>query len=359
MVKSHTNIINSLVLLTIVLLAVCVVPASSVVLNGTDIFAANSGQTIIIYSGEVTSYMLNLQTGNFIQGGIGGFGGGGAGGRGSPDPVTGVVKDYRSSVMAQQVIKYNYEYEKLNFEYERVDGTKITGYILLTPSSNPVFGERLIHINENNFNSTMSYPRTPILNTLYTMDLYTVVVVDPTTEQQYFKIDQRASPIYSFTSWDNATVANIPVSDMTKNPIYKCNFYSTKIFTITTYAESLDDYTKNLEDAIGTGVCEGNYWYCLLEWIFSPLRNAINDLSTLAGYVKGFYDGTFALAGFIFSVKIFIGLNAFYTAIAIILSIEDSDDLFKAFGKFISYERKLLRFYMEIFKAIKNIIKWW
>jgi hypothetical protein len=347
------------ILIIIILLLVCTLPVSAAILNVTDIYSQNF-DTIIIESGSVNSYTLDLQTGSYVMGGNGGFGGGGAGGRGD-STSTGVIKDYRSRVMGKQVIHYTYENVKLNFQYERVDGTKITGYILLIPSNSNIFsGDKIVHINENNFNSSIPYARAPVLNILYSSNMQAFSVLDPGTMQQYFTIAERVGGTgVSIYSWDNSTVANIPVTDMTKNPIYKLSFTSTSPFTLTTYAISIEDFTKSLGKAIDTGVCTGNYWYCLLDWIFSPLKNAINELSKFAGDVKGFYDGTYAIAAFIFSAQIIVGMTAFYTAIAILLSIEDSDDLFKAFGSFWRREMKLFRFYMEIFRAIKDMIKWW
>jgi len=343
MTKHSTIIINSFVLLAIVLLSVCTVPASAVILNVSEVFAGTSAQTMIISpASDVMTYTLDLPKGSVIE-----------------DSNYFTIDNYKDKVIGKQVIRYLHENSKLNFEYNRVDGTKITGFIILIPLTSTA-GVRTIHINENNFNSSLPYVRAPFIDALYAGDLYTTIVVDPGTRQQYFTIGEMVGGTGgSFTSWDNATVANIPITDIIKNPITKCYFISLNHFDITTYAVAINDYSKSLDKAIGTGVCEGNYWFCLLEWLFVPLQNAINNLSEFAGKTAQFLNNLRILSIFIFSGVIIIGMSAFYTAIAILLSIEDSDDLFKAFGKFISYERKLLRFYMEIFKAIKVIIKWW
>lgn len=93
--------------------------------------------------------------------------------------------------------------------------------------------------------------------------------------------------------------------------------------------------------------------------LISMIVGVYTKLTQLAINLFDFINIFSLIFYFIFAGEIFIGMNAFYIAIAILLSIEDSDDLFKAFGNFYKRMMKLFRFYMELFRAMKDTLKWW
>ncbi len=347
-------------LIVVILLLILVIPVSADNINASSVIARLSTEAITIDSGWASTYSLDLQTGGFFAGGFGGFGGGGAGGR--ADAVnTGTNKDYQGRVVAQQIITYEKENAVMTWKYYRISGEVISGTITLVPDSGIAFGgTRTIYINENAFTTTDRYTRIPVFNTVTAASLYMVVVVDPATKQEYFTLTTGlGGNAGTQVKWDNSTYANMPLNThIIADPIYKCEFSApNQQFNILTYAVKLQDFTTSYKDAIAAPSTSNPLSF--LGWLLQPLQDAVNRFVEFGKLAAGFFTGAYALAAFIFAGTIIIGVSAFYTAIALLLSIEDSDDIFKAFGRFWRYEMKLFRFYMEIFKAIKELIKWW
>lgn len=344
----------------IAILLILVAPVSALTLNASSVISRLSTQAITIDSGWATSYKLDLQTGGYFAGGFGGFGGGGAGGR--ADAInTGVEKDYQGRVIAQQIISYNKENEILNFKYYRVSGNTFSGTIQLVPDNGIAFGgTRTIYINENAFTATDRYMRVPFINSVTAASLNMVVVVDPGTTLEYFTLSTGlGGNAGTQTKWDNATTANVPLTThIIADPIYKCEFSaSSQQFNILTYAVKLQDFTTSYRDAINAP--DPTNPLSFLGWLLQPLEDAVTKFVEFGKLAAGFFTGAYALAAFIFAGTIILGFSAFYTAIAIMLALESSDDIFVAPAKFWRYEMKLFRFYMEIFKSIKELIKWW
>ena len=343
----------------IAVITLIVVPSSAYMLNGSVIESRQTLNSITIESGLTDKFELDLITGGYF-GGFGGFGGGGAGGR-SGSGSSGTDPSYQGRVIAAQNIQFWKENSILNLMYTRMDGNTITATILLTPDSDAALGgTRTVTITNNGFVATDRYYRIPYVGPVTTVGLNMGVVVDGISQQEYFVLSNGINFITQSGAsfkWDNETNANMPIYGITTTPIYKCRIDSQQEFTVTTLAVKMSDYLVSYQDALNAPPADS--WFAWLGWLFNPLRDAINALTSFISKIKIFFNTAEAFLFFIFAGEIFIGMNAFYIAIAILLSIEDSDDLFKAFGNFYKRMMKLFRFYMELFKAMKNILKWW
>lgn len=96
--------------------------------------------------------------------------------------------------------------------------------------------------------------------------------------------------------------------------------------------------------------------------LFWLIREVGAVIDTLVAFLKGVASYVSAIGGlvlFVMAAQVFLTLVAAYTIIAAIISIHDSDDMFKSIGKFVKMELKLLRFFGELFDRIKTIIVWW
>lgn len=122
-------------------------------------------------------------------------------------------------------------------------------------------------------------------------------------------------------------------------------------------AELSYDSRKTIESAASGGVTT-SLPESLLRILDSILKT-LTELSNILGKTVGFLNITTAFFVFLTASEIFVGINVLYIAIAILLSIEDSDDIFRAYGQFHRRMMKLFRFYMELFRGLKDIIKWW
>jgi hypothetical protein len=339
----------------------CVSLASAVTLNATEVATSAILQYTITNSGDVNPYVLDLQEGT-AWGGGGGFGGGGAGGRGVPTTLN---LAYTGHVLAKQTITFSTENCLLNFQYTRIGEDTITGWILLTPDGGylPLSGTETIHITNNGFETTERYLRSPIGGVKYDpVVIHEYTVVDAGTGQQYFTMGSWTSVP---SKWDNATYANIPISDITRSPIYKISFddvASTDTFIITSYSVKGTDYAQSLVNALAGSnatVCGIGGVFLPIAPLLCPFMEDFNLIGTFLSGVAGFVSLMLNLGTYIFLGEFFLGINVFYMSIAIVLSIEDSDDMFWSFRKFMRYMLALKRFYMELFSDLKKLILPW
>lgn len=96
-----------------------------------------------------------------------------------------------------------------------------------------------------------------------------------------------------------------------------------------------------------------------LFWLIRQIGSVIDALVKFIAGVASFVTSVGGLVLFVMAGRIFLTIVAAYTIIAAIMSIHDSDDMFKSISKFIRMELKLWRFFMEIFRWMKDIIVWW
>lgn len=78
----------------------------------------------------------------------------------------------------------------------------------------------------------------------------------------------------------------------------------------------------------------------------------LNDVVEFAGVVL-------SIGTLILTIEVFLVLNAAYLIWAIADSFAFSADIIKSLKKFMRYMTKLLKFYMDVFKDLKEILKWW
>jgi hypothetical protein len=123
-------------------------------------------------------------------------------------------------------------------------------------------------------------------------------------------------------------------------------------------AAELNSDTQKTQDIAGEGTTTTT-WPEALLLVLSRIKDAILSLGGILGQAVGLLNITTIFFLLFTSAQVFLGINLFYMSIAILLSIEDSDDIFRAFGSFMRRMMKLFRFYMELFMALKEIIKWW
>lgn len=144
------------------------------------------------------------------------------------------------------------------------------------------------------------------------------------------------------------------------NPIVKCDYSAAYPFTILTYYEQKSALAahENTAAIIGdTGALPADRdWVGKLLELIGLVLNAAYTIIVVAATLAVYMVTGFA---FLLLAQVFLTLVAAYTIIALVMSFYDSDDLFKSIGSFIKREMKLFRFFMDIFKWIKTILKWW
>lgn len=126
-------------------------------------------------------------------------------------------------------------------------------------------------------------------------------------------------------------------------------------------------YQSVLTDEIGDDVidtkegvaCAAGDVGCWLGKVWGFFASIIATAATIAAIALNLLPTILNITNFILAGQVFLGFNVLYFAFAVLLSIEDSDDIFNAFGKVFRRMMKLWRFYMEVFRWIKDLIKWW
>lgn len=139
------------------------------------------------------------------------------------------------------------------------------------------------------------------------------------------------------------------------NPVVKVSISAPNgRFSGSLYTTTVDSLVKSENEPLSGG--GGSYdFLALIGKIFGVIIGIADFVAKAASYVMSIGG----LAIFVFSAQTFTTLVAAYVIITLILSIHDSDDLFKSIGKFFRYQMKLWRFFMEIFLWVKETIKWW
>lgn len=334
----------------------CVAPVSAAVRNGSAVISLSSFQQTTFDSGDTSSYSIDSYAGT-IFGASGGFGGGGAGGR-SFESFEG------GKVIALQSINYRYENVPMYFTYTFNDGvTVVSGYMLLTPSSSFPYttGTKRIYIDQASRGWDTAYARLPITNTVLEQPSDVLVLVDSGTKEEFFTIGGTTA---GWGIWDDSIVAHVLLSEsIVNNPLYKSEFNTgggSAKFRITTWLVKLSDY-RDAHEIASYEPEDGDWLFGGLNkyfgWLFNPIRQFLDQISTIMGYLGSFVSTIIEVIKM--AAGIFIGISAFYTAIAIVLSIGTSSDLFKAWGRFYRYEMRLFRFYMEIIRAVKSLVLPW
>lgn len=340
-------------LLIFVVLIAAMAPVSAVMLNGSTVITTNAYALDALGSGDTSTYTVDTFTGS-IFGGAGGFGSGGAGGR---DTNT---FDY-GRVIAYQIITFNKENSPLAFTYTFADGSRVSGTIRLAATSTTT-GTRTIYIDNTGMSYQDTYVRIPVVNTVFTTPVTAVAILDAGSNMQYFALVPWGVPSSGWTGkWDDSVVANVPLSkSVLSNPIQKSSLSTNgATFSAATFLTTISDYADSYTAATQTFVSDTDDWYGLkkiihsFDWLFNPIAAFLTTFGNMSGFIASFSGAVFGILEF--AGKVFVGFSAFYTAIAMVLSIANSSDLFVAWGKFYRYEMKLFRFYMELIRAVKTM----
>jgi len=256
------------------------------------------------------------------------------------------------------------EGQTLTWELVRAGASSITGTIE-TKSTGLISGDLILSIDGGS-SATLSYPKLLYLiynptATLFFVkgdDSYYFVIADNsrftyavggnvfrpvvapfklnTTSDCYLEISDKPS--------------SYPVVEINVAPSVNGNYYIMPYYELISDVQNAEEYTEDVQESGEIG-----FFDSLLKILSTILAGALE----IGKYAVGLLLFFGSMAAFLLAVKVFLGFNALYFAFAVLLSIEDSDDLFNAFGKIVRRMMKLWKFYMQIFKWIKEIIKWW
>lgn len=312
-------------LVFIAVLALMVVPASAVVLNTSVIFADSS---IFLTSDDKT----NVNSYDYT----------------APDGYGIVFQTFQART----------EGSTYNIGYTFSDNTGLTGSITLTPTGF-LGGNYIVVLNGGN-SSTTSYSKIPVLNTIYAIPRYAAIVSDPATKNQYLVI---ADDIGGTTSGaiyrlDTATTAYVQLSKpIASNPITRAYMTSSGNMDILTKSESVQDLIDaqvKAETTTHTGS-----WFDSLESLLAPLLAMVTGLVSLGNTVSTFVQWFWTGGLFILSAQVFLVIIAAYEAVVLVLSVDDVTEWHIAMKRWIRYQKALWYFFWDIYKFLKDLVKWW
>jgi hypothetical protein len=166
--------------------------------------------------------------------------------------------------------------------------------------------------------------------------------------------------LYQFN--DTESAYEILPASLSTNPITSMRIYTISGGTFNSWAESqtVTGYASAEEIALETettlldSLGLGN-----LQDVIDVILDGLNTLISVMSSIASLLSALLTVSTLIFASGLFVGFNALYVAFAILLAIEDSDDIFRAFGSFMRRMNKLLKFYMELYAAIKKIVLAW
>ena len=131
------------------------------------------------------------------------------------------------------------------------------------------------------------------------------------------------------------------------NTFHGQTFYE-PLQTIQGHVSDTETYAKNQSpDNIGG-------W---IDYLIKLISNILSVAMKLATYAAGFGVFIIAGAGFLLLGKLFLTAWVAYTIVTAILSL--NSDFFSTIKKIVQYQTKFLKFFMEIFGHVKDIVKWW
>ena len=113
--------------------------------------------------------------------------------------------------------------------------------------------------------------------------------------------------------------SSYPVVEINTVPSVNGNYYIMPYYELVSDVENAEDYTEDVQESGEVG---------FFDELLKFLRMMITTATEIGTYVVGLLLFFSSFGAFILSIKIFIGFNALYFAFAVLLSIEDSDDLF-------------------------------
>lgn len=270
--------------------------------------------------------------------------------------------DYNTIVFT--TIYQRTEGQTLTWELIRAGASSITGTIETKPAG-WASGDLILSVDGGS-SATLSYLKLAFLMYNPTVTLFFVkgdagyyFVIADNSRFNYAVGGNLFRPVVAPFKLDTDTDCYLGISDkLSTNPVVEIkvvpsvngNYYIMPYYELVSDVKDAEEYTEMVQESGEIG-----FFNSLLKILSTILSGAL-EIGKYAVALLLFFS---SFGAFILGVKIFVGFNALYFAFAVLLSIEDSDDLFKSFGKLVSRMRKLWKFYMEIFGWIKTIIKWW
>jgi hypothetical protein len=250
-----------------------------------------------------------------------------------------------------------------NIVYTFADNSAIIVTYNFFPTS-LVTGTAIMKVGSNS--TSFIYYRIPGISDVSMRPIVLQAGVDPTSHIEYLVASNTIdlpSNNAAYYQFDDSNAAYVPLNTrLSVNPIIQISSFSDGgSYTITGNAISTKNYqsaeiaaeTKprnTLLDQLGLGV---------IETVVEDIKAMIDQFTTFAVSAASIISLITSLGTWIFAGEFFLGINVFYMSIAAVLSIEDSDDIFKSFGSFMRRMRMLLRFYMEIYNDIRKFIFPW
>lgn len=318
--------------LLILCLLLIALPASAALINGSIILGNTPGTSVhLAYPSDPTSYFAyNAPSGEVIA--------------------------------FQQ---YNLQWTEgttTYFTLTRSDGSTIAGSFNLHTTS-LIEGLQIATITDGT-TLTETYPRIPGFNAIYPKDIYGIFVKSNVSADYYFVLTTSTGAVVSNQfdvgapfDLDTTRDAYITLVELPSAiPVIKSSTQNNNAGTFLTYVAHtpIASFVYSVINSNNPAVIESQ-----LDRLLRLVSDVMLKIGELATATISFSGMLMALVVFLYLPQIFLTIVVAYTIIAMILSIHDSDNLFKSMSKFMRYEMKLLRFFMEIFRNIKDVIKWW
>ena len=256
------------------------------------------------------------------------------------------------------------EGQTLSWELTRAGESSITG-TLETKSTSLISGDLILSINGGS-TATLSYPK--FLFLMYNPTATIFFVKGDTSYYLVIADNSRftyavggnvfrpvVAPFILNTTSDcylevSGRPSSYPVVEIKVVPSVDGNYYIMPYYESISDVGSAEEYTEDVQESGDVG-----FFAAILKILGAVYAGALQ----IGAYAVALLFFFASFGTFILSIEVFLGFNVLYFAFAVLLSIEDSDDLFKSFGKIVRRMQKLWRFYMEIFGYLKTIIKWW
>ena len=248
------------------------------------------------------------------------------------------------------------------FTFTQNNGSTITGDLTLSPAGlmNST-GIQTVSL-DGGTSTTNTYVRLPLLGwhfpAMYNMFFFR----ENATNDYYFVATKEQfdfNPSSEPWSFNTDEVAYVAITgNISSNPITSIYLInpSQGDFDVVSGTSSFSGFDESVgESSDACGLFDIG---CHLKKITDFLKSIV-DVALEIGAIIAIPLTILKAFGVYFFVTTFVGFNVLYFSLSVLLAIEDSDDIFRAFGSLVRRMMKLWRFYMEIFRWLKDIIKWW
>jgi hypothetical protein len=257
------------------------------------------------------------------------------------------------------------EGSQTTFSLKRLDGTTINGtFNLQNDGVGGTYGTQTATINGGT-TLTSIYGRVPGLNAIYPPQITGVFLKSNVSSDYYFVMSTQITHLISSLEFhvgapfdlDTTRDAYITLSTTpSQNPIIGATISNSQGKTFLVYINyvSESDFRYSETNSNNPVATKSD-----LDRLLGEVSAVLAKIGEFAVNSVSFLSLAMYLAILVYTPIIFLTMIAAYTIFALVMSFYDSDDLIKSISKFIRYELKLFRFFMEIFNSIKKIIIWW